>query len=206
MVNISSSITSTTRINNVSVYLFAEHQKYNESLHQVTLFPYINSQKRSSIAHGVLFFRFRSIEFNKKRALPFFLAIELLSNRKCVASLSEHNVQAWKIRKGMLVGCKVTLRREALVAFFDTLRLTFPRMEKFQPTRWSKKITQRYLKKINSFYSFSLMELVRFHCIEFGIGLHPDLQKLNVSFYFNSLPIEERFFLLRSNKIPIILF
>lgn len=34
----------------------------------------------------------------------------------------------------MLVGCKVTLRQEGLYSFIDTLLLTLPRMEKFQPT------------------------------------------------------------------------
>ena len=70
-----------------------ENNKYNQSLHQITLFPHINRINQIKLSNLILSFRFRSIEFNKKRALPFFLARELLTNRKCVASLSNRNVQ-----------------------------------------------------------------------------------------------------------------
>lgn len=72
----------------------AEQKKYNQSLHQRTQFHSVNTYGNKSLSHVILAFRFRSIEFSKKRALPFFLAIELLTHRKCVASLSSRNVQA----------------------------------------------------------------------------------------------------------------
>ena len=71
-----------------------EHKKYNLSLHQRTIFPFVNSRTRGHLSHVVLSFRFRTIQFNKKRSLAFFMARELLTNRKCVASLSGRNVQA----------------------------------------------------------------------------------------------------------------
>ena len=128
----------------------SEHKKYNQALHQRTVFPLTNKHNSAALSSIVLSFRFRSIEFNKKRALPFFLAIELLTHRKCVASLSSRNVQAWKIRKGMLVGCKVTLRQDGLSDFLDLLMLTFPRREKFQPTRdfFAKFTKKSHFKKI----------------------------------------------------------
>lgn len=72
----------------------SEHIKYNQHLHQITIFPQVNVNDFTSISHIVVSFRFRSISFSKKRALAFFLAIELLTNRKCVASLSSRNIQA----------------------------------------------------------------------------------------------------------------
>ena len=72
----------------------AENKKYNQTLHQTTIFPTVNIKNNGSMNCLVLSFRFRSISFNKKRALPFFLAIELLTQRKCVASLSSRNIQA----------------------------------------------------------------------------------------------------------------
>ena len=86
IINIKSDI---TRYNSIVF----ENNKYNQSLHQRTIFPYINRSNQMKLSNLILSFRFRSIEFNKKRALPFFLAIELLTNRKCVASLSNRNVQ-----------------------------------------------------------------------------------------------------------------
>ena len=187
---------------------FFEHKQYNQNLHQRTLFPYVNSQSSGSLSRVIVSFRFRCIEFSKKKALPFFLARELLTYRKCVASLSHRNVQAWKIRKGRLVGCKVTLRREALRGFLDTLSLTFSRREKFQPTRnflskVTKKLTQ-FPQKVEPTYSLSLGELVLFYPIELGLGLHPDVQRVELKFNFTGLSIEEHFFRLRYFKIPVL--
>ncbi len=71
-----------------------EYLHYNQALHHRTIFPYANDQKKNPLNSIVLSFRFRSIEFSKKRALPFFFARELLTNRKCVASLSQRNIQS----------------------------------------------------------------------------------------------------------------
>lgn len=198
----------------------SEHKKYNLSLHQRTIFPFVNPQSRGSLSHVVLSFRFRSIEFNKKRALPFFLARELLTHRKCVASLSGRNVQAWKVRKGRLVGCKVTLRRDGQDDFRDLLFLTFSRREKFQAPRGildkffkqnsiKKGAFARQMKASQEFksrpaFSLSLGELVLFYPIELGLGLHADVQRVGVTFIFAASSIEERFFLRRFNKVPVI--
>jgi len=71
-----------------------EHKKYNQTLHQVTFFPKVNVHTFTEMASIVVSFRFRSIGFSKNRSLAFFLAIELLTHRKCVASLSSRNIQA----------------------------------------------------------------------------------------------------------------
>ena len=71
-----------------------EHKKYNQVLHQLTVFPKANIQSFPTMSNIVVSFRFRPIGFSKKRSLAFFLAIELLTHRKCVASLSSRNIQA----------------------------------------------------------------------------------------------------------------
>ena len=76
------------------LFIFSEHKQYNQILHQRTIFPYINIQNVGKLERMITYFSFRSIQFNKKRALPFFLAIELLTNQKSVASLSNRNIQA----------------------------------------------------------------------------------------------------------------
>ncbi len=77
-----------------AISTIAENKKYNQKLHQRTTFPYVNSYVISTLSRISVSFRFRSIEFSKKRALPFFLARELLTHRKCIASLSKRNIQA----------------------------------------------------------------------------------------------------------------
>ena len=211
----------------VFISTVSEHKKYNQSLHQLTIFPQVNTRSLSAAAMStiVVSFRFRSINFSKKRALPFFLAIELLTHRKCIASLSSRNVQAWKIRKGRLVGCKVTLRKEGLDDFLNTLSLTFPRIEKRVPATGlvsnfiskyqsfiklnksirgkSKNVSALIPRKLSSSFSLALNELVLFYPIELGLGLHPDVRQVIVHFNFTTSSIEERYFFLRQSKIPV---
>jgi hypothetical protein len=52
------------------------------ALHQVKCFK------------AVLNFSLKDVGFNKKKALIFFLAVELLTNQKCIATLSSKNVLA----------------------------------------------------------------------------------------------------------------
>ncbi len=102
------------------------------------------------------------------------------------------------------MGCKVTLRRNAVTDFIDRLSFTFSRIEKFQP---SKGFFHNYFKKnlkdaFNS-HNLTLNELALFYPIELGLGRHIDVKQVQCSFHFSQYSVEERFFFLRHNKIPI---
>ena len=178
---------------------FGEDLKYNQNLYAVNIFPNNTILSRARIYKAVLNFSFRDIDFNKKRALPFFFAMELLTKQKCVATLSSKNILFWKLRKGMLVGCKVTLRKKNLNDFFDTLSLSIPRMEKY------KNISLKTLKKSNNsnVFSISIIEMVFFFQLELGLGINSDVKKMDIHILFNIYNSEEKFFLLKSNRIPI---
>jgi len=178
---------------------FKEKQLYTQQLHGVTIFPYANLHLQADIFKTILNFSLKEVDFNKKKALPFFLAMELLTNQKCVATLSSKNILVWKLRKGSLVGCKVTLRKNNLYDFIDILNLTLPRMEKF------KGISVNYLtRKITNSFSLKLTELILFYPIELGLGINTEVKKIEINFLFKTLADEEKIFLLTSNKIPVI--
>jgi len=73
---------------------FAEYTKYSQVIQLVTIFPYQNILGKGVVFHAILNFSFKEIQFNKKRVLPFFLAIELLTNQKCVATTSTKDIFA----------------------------------------------------------------------------------------------------------------
>ena len=118
----------------------SEHRRYNATLHQVALFPRPSAHRVAAIQGGssafrsaTLSFRFGAVNYAKGRVLPFFRALELITGQKGVAILSRRAVPARKVRKGGLVGCRVTLRRRALVSVLETLGLSLPQMERFSP-------------------------------------------------------------------------
>jgi len=116
----------------------------------------------------------------------------------------------------MLVGCKVTLRKEGCDDFINTLSFTFPRIEKRVPATGiiSNFVTKyfagmnaphstRSVVKAHSNFSMTLGELILFYPIELGLGLHPDVRQVLINFKFSSTSIEERYFFLRQAKVPV---
>jgi len=176
---------------------FKEKVIYDQQLHAVTIFPYNNIYRTTNFFKLILNFSLKDVGFNKKKALPFFLAMELLTNQKCVATISSKNVILWKLRKDSLVGCKVTLRKYNLYEFLDSLYITIPRMEKF------KVISQNILDKraINS-VTLNIGELILFYPIELGLGINTEVKSLDINFIFKGMSVEEKVFLLTANKIP----
>lgn len=182
---------------------FEEDRVYQQNLLSTTIFPYLHLYTQVKFFKGTLNFSLKEVEFNKKKALAFFLALELLTNQKCVATLSSKNVLAWKLRKGALVGCKVTLRKRNLAEFLDNFALAFPRMENFKGVSYNKTVKTTLRKKGLEYKGLALTELVMFYPIELGLGINTEVRKGDLQFSFNSYDSLEQIFLLTTSKIIV---
>ncbi|HVV02061.1 MAG TPA: 50S ribosomal protein L5 [Verrucomicrobiae bacterium] len=59
--------------------------------------------------------------------------LALITGRKPAISRSRHSIANFKLREGQAIGCRVTLRREAMYEFFDRLVATaLPRIRDFR--------------------------------------------------------------------------
>jgi large subunit ribosomal protein L5 len=59
--------------------------------------------------------------------------LALITGRKAVISKSRHSIANFKLRKGQPIGCRVTLRRDAMYEFFDRLvAAALPRIRDFR--------------------------------------------------------------------------
>ena len=59
--------------------------------------------------------------------------METITGQKPVATKAKNSIANFKIREGMLIGCKVTLRGEKMYEFFDRLvNLALPRVRDFR--------------------------------------------------------------------------
>jgi large subunit ribosomal protein L5 len=59
--------------------------------------------------------------------------LALITGRKPVVSKSRHSIANFKLREGQPIGCRVTLRRDAMYEFFDRLVATaLPRIRDFR--------------------------------------------------------------------------
>src|SRR5215471_12114905 len=59
--------------------------------------------------------------------------LALITGRKAAISKSRHSIANFKLREGQPIGCRVTLRREAMYEFFDRLvAAALPRIRDFR--------------------------------------------------------------------------
>ncbi len=59
--------------------------------------------------------------------------LAMITGRKPVISKARHSIANFKLREGMPIGCRVTLRREVMYEFFDRLvATTLPRIRDFR--------------------------------------------------------------------------
>ena len=61
--------------------------------------------------------------------------LALITGRKAAVSKSRHSIANFKLREGQPIGCRVTLRRDAMYEFFDRLvAAALPRIRDFRGT------------------------------------------------------------------------
>jgi large subunit ribosomal protein L5 len=170
---------------------------YNYKLDFLTKFNIINNLDHRKFLKISLNFGFKNINFDKKKMIPFFMILELISNQKSYINFSKKNVLSIKIKKGTITGCKVTLRNKNLYNFLDVLLLSLPRYENFKGFSLQNKN-----KKVNN-VKINLLDLFVFHTIE--SELIDYIKHLDINFVFNTINNDEKIFLLTYNKIPIYL-
>lgn len=163
----------------------------------LTKFNVINNLNQGQIKKIILNFSFKPINFNKKKIIPFLMALELIVGQKSKLTRSKKALMTLKIREGAIVGCKVTLSKDNLYQFYDYLLIALPRSENFQG------IKQTAINKSNAnIISFALKDLFTFYQVE--LDLHPIIQYLDMTIIFNTQNIDEKTFLLSAYKLPII--
>jgi len=85
---------------------------------------------------------------DRKEIVRGLLALELITKQKAVVTKARQSLDKFKIRKGIPLGCKVTLRNKPMYLFLDHLNNSIlPNLEEF--TSFSKKYTKAVKKTKN---------------------------------------------------------
>jgi large subunit ribosomal protein L5 len=70
---------------------------------------------------------------DKKKVRPPLEEMELIAGQKPVITKAKKSIAQFKLREGMPIGCKVTLRRERMYEFLDRLiTIAMPRIRDFR--------------------------------------------------------------------------
>ena len=146
----------------------------------------------------ILHIGFKDIATEKRKLVTAFLALELISGQKPILTKSRKAVSVLKIQKDMIIGCKVTLRKNVMYQFLDKLiTITLPRMNDFPMLQKKQKIN------LNKNYTFKLDDLLIFHELEIEYDKFYKLNNLNMTFETSSKTEIGTRLLIRSLLFPL---
>ena len=119
--------------------------------------------------------------------------LEIISGQKAVTTKAKKSVANFKIREGMAIGCKVTLRGERMYEFLEKLvRVALPRIRDF------KGIESKFDGKGN--YTLGIQEQIIFP--EINIDSITRILGMNITFVTSAQTDEEGYALLKEFGLP----
>ena len=137
-------------------------------------------------------------ELNFKNILPTLTSLELITNQKTILTCSKMSNISLKIRKGVPVGCKVTLRNLNMSLFLSkVILIIFPSIKLFEGIPFKKSIEQY------KSFSFCLDDALIFTELEHQYELFKSLPKLDISITTDVNSTQELNNLLTSCRFPV---
>jgi len=135
---------------------------------------------------------------DKKVLSSLVAAIELLSGRRPCISVARKSVASFKLRRGMVLGCKVTLQGDAMYSFLDRFgTIALPRTKDFRGYT-CKKLDS------NGNISFGVKDFFVFPEVEFHYEKFDRAYGFNVTLVSNSGEDTVSFSLCSLFRIPLV--
>lgn len=136
---------------------------------------------------------------DKKDLVKGLLSLELISKQKSQITRAKKSLDKFKIKKGMVLGCKVTLRNKRMYFFLDSLNnKVLPNLEEFMV------FTKEYTKAVkrNKLNSNSFVKSNNYFQISKGIEDHFSFKEIPFDKFDKSLGLSLSFVLKngRNNK------
>ncbi len=118
-----------------SKYVARMRKKYDEEIVKAMTekFGYSNRMQVPKIEKIVLNMGVGEASQDKKKVTTAAAEMELIAGQKPVITKAKTSIATFKLREGMPIGCKVTLRRERMYEFLDRLiTVAMPRIRDFR--------------------------------------------------------------------------
>ena len=167
----------------------------NVQINTITSFNSIGLYNTLVIDKITLALFFKGIFYNKKNVLIFFLLLELLTGQKGGILIAKKPSLRRGLRAGSVVGCKLTLRKDRLYSFLETLYISLPRLDGFKGIFFNK--------DNNKEFSFSLKDLYAFHAVEFlSTNI---LESIHFTFVYNTNVKVHKKYLFQLFGLPVLI-
>jgi len=135
-----------------------EHYWTNIRRNLIAHFPYSNNQSVGKLEQIIITHTSRDILKNNDNIIPVLFAFQLITNQKPKKICAKNSVASWQLRKGQIIGCQVTLRKELMYTFLE--KLVLYNISNIEKNTISKKINNnnQYQMGIKNFASFFEIE------------------------------------------------
>lgn len=175
---------------------FHTHFKHISSYDLITKGNYTNSFQIPTLKTVTINISSIHLANEKKNIIPFLLVLELITGQQGKLTMSKKNKIHLKIKKGMVVGCKVTLNKNNSYEFLDTLTtLILPAQKDFKGYRIHSNSPQ--------ILSFSLSNILNFPELVNEFLFFSTLPPLHITFQLNTPTLVDSNLLLTSLNFPI---
>lgn len=159
-------------------------------------YDYKNVMEIPQISKIVIHMTYKNISVDKSHINPSHLVLELITGQKPCVVKAKKSMAPFKIRQGMPIGCKVTLRGVVMYEFLDRLVTTvFPRIRDFQG------ISLKGFDKQGN-YSFGIKDFLAFQEIEADYDLFDAVYGMDVIIVTTSKTSSEAKSLLSGFQMP----
>nr|YP_010886821.1 ribosomal protein L5 [Paralagenidium karlingii]WJH17919.1 ribosomal protein L5 [Paralagenidium karlingii] len=139
-----------------------------------TKFNFQNAYKLPKITKISLNIGLKDSNLNKKKLIYALTVLKLISNQKPILTKSKKNQLLLKIKKGSIVGCKVTLRKKNIYLFLEKFFFFI-----------SPNLKNKEFKFNSNIVNFKIRNLLDFNELKQEFMKFKDIPYIDVSIYLN---------------------
>ena len=138
--------------------------------------PILNVMQIGQIKKCVISSSSSSFVLDQKKLISTLSALELICGQKFQVTRAKQSIAAFKLREGVLIGCKSTLRKQTMSAFLEKCgTIVLPRMRSLPYTLHGQR---------GGGLNFSLLNLLLFPELENHFELFEGVTAINVNFTY----------------------
>ena len=127
--------------------------------------------------------------------IAIILLLKLITNQQILCTKSKKNNIHFKIKKGAIMGCKVTLQKQNIYFFLEKFIIfILPNMKDFKGL---------FLNKKSNVLNFQISNLLNFFELEKEFLKFQNLPPLNISIHIKNKSIKNLLVILNQFNIPI---
>ncbi len=147
--------------------------------------PILNVMQIGQIKKCVISSSSSSFVLDQKKVISALSALELICGQKLQVTRATQSIAAFKLREGVLIGCKSTLRRQTMWAFLEKCTtIVLPRMRPLPYTLSGQR---------GGHLNFPLLNLLLFPELENHFELFEGAAAINVNFtYYGNSKKEDK--------------